>query len=117
MRTRRRPDPAQLAARLQAHVDDWAGHAPPRRPRLGHTADCPDNARPMPRSGRCRHCRAEALEAHGTRPAAGVVQALIASHPDRPSHPGPAVQEHACPRCYRPTTDDICDRCQPGGTT
>lgn len=32
-------------------------------------------------------------------------------------HPGPAVQEHACPRCYRPTTDDICDRCQPGGTT
>lgn len=121
MRTRRRSDPAALKAWLQAHVDDWGSHAPPRRPKLGHTADCPDNGRPMARSGRCRFCRAEALEAHGRRPVAGVVQALIASHPDRPRHPEPEpdrVQARACGRCYRPTTQpDLCDRCQPGGTT
>lgn len=116
MKTRRRT-PAELAAeataRAEAHADAWGDNAAPRRPKLGHTADCPDNGRPM---RRCGLCRAEALEAHGTRPAAGVVQALIASHPDRPRHPVP--EEHACPRCYRPTTSpDLCDRCQPGGTT
>lgn len=117
----RRRTPAELAAeataRASAHLEAWGDSAPPRRPRLGHTADCPDNARPMPRSGRCRHCRAEALEAHGTRPAAGVVPALLGSHPDRPRHPEPAVQERACSRCYRPTTTDLCDRCQPGEAT
>jgi hypothetical protein len=30
----------------------------------------------------------------------------------------PEPQERACSRCYRPTTSpDLCDRCQPGGTT
>lgn len=121
MKTRRRTVAelaAEAAARAAAHADAWGDNAPPRRPKLGHTADCPDNGRPMPRSGQCSHCRAEALEAHGTRPLAGVVRALIDSHPDRPRHPEPdRVVERACVRCYRPTTTDLCDRCQPGGTT
>lgn len=30
----------------------------------------------------------------------------------------PEPQQRACSRCYRPTTSpDLCDRCQPGGTT
>jgi hypothetical protein len=126
LHTRRRT-PAELAAeaaaRASAHAEDWGTCAPPRRPRQGHTADCPDNGRPMPRSGRCRFCRAEALEAVGRRPLAGVVRALIDSHPDRPRHPAPepdpAPEERACVRCYAPTVhpSGLCGRCQPGGTT
>ncbi|MER7002228.1 hypothetical protein ABT297_04155 [Dactylosporangium sp. NPDC000555] len=104
-----------LDARLQANVEDWGNHAPPRRPRLGHTADCPDNGRPMPRSGRCRFCRAEALGADPARSAWPVA----APTPARPSTAPERVAElRACtgPHCYRPTDhpSGLCDRCQPG---
>jgi hypothetical protein len=118
---RRRPNPEQLAARLQAHVEDWGSHAPPRRPQSGHTADCPDNGRPMPRSGRCRFCRAEALEALGRAVGPGLLRTFVDSHPDRPRHPepDPEPEERACARCYAPTVhhSGLCGRCQPGGTT
>lgn len=115
LRARMRDAVEGLGERLQALQDDWGNHAEPRRPQLGHLPSCPNLGRPM---RRCGWCRAEALEAHGRRAAAGVVRALIDSHPDRPRHPEPAIQERACSRCYRPTTlPDLCERCQPGGIT
>ena len=117
-RRRRRRTPAELAAEAlqcaQAHADNWGGNGPPRRPGLGHTADCPDNGRPMTRSGRCRFCRAEAL---GRRDVAGIVQAPTVGQPVNQPVDGPAVVERACSRCYRPTTNaELCDRCPPGDT-
>lgn len=127
-RRRRRRTPAELAGeavqRAQARADDWGSNGPPRRPRLGHTADCPNNGRPLPRKGPCRFCRAEALgrrEPHSTwRPArpGDTPGQLVPGEGDTPwPHQPPTVQERACSRCYRPTTQpDLCERCQPGGT-
>lgn len=95
-----------LAERLQGHLEDWGSNAAPRRPRLGHTADCPDNGRPLPRTGRCRFCRAEALE---RRPPAVADRAA--------SGVEPLTELRACTRCHRPTDhpSSLCDRCQTPG--
>lgn len=118
-RRRRRRTPSELAAeaqqRAQAHTDDWGSNAPPRRPRLGHTPDCPNNGRPM---RRCSWCRAENLGAEPGQPRlrlAGVVEALRS----QPSQPEPAAELRACTTCYRPTDHPtvLCDHCRPGEPT
>jgi hypothetical protein len=116
VKTRRRT-PAELAAEAvahaEAHADAWGDNAAPRRPKLGHTADCPNNGRPM---RRCGLCRAEQLGAHGTRPAAvGAVAVRAYLNAQRDPEP----EERACTRCYAPTVhpSGLCGRCQPGGTT
>lgn len=106
----RQRTPAELAAdavrHAQAQADAWGSHSGPRRPRLGHVADCPDNGRPLPRRGFCRFCRAEAL-------AASVPQIGADPHRNRPRHPEP--EQRSCSSCYAPTTNpDTCNRC--GGT-
>lgn len=97
---------AQLDERLRRQLEDWGNHAEPRRPRLGHTADCPNNGRPM---RRCRFCRAEQLGRRDqTPPAAGA--------PERSDlEAAPLAELRACTHCHRPTDHPsvLCDRCQP----
>lgn len=42
---------------------------------------------------------------------------LLAKFLGAPGEPYREPVQRACTRCYRPTIHDLCDRCQPGGTT
>lgn len=106
-----RRDPAQLAqaaiARAQALVDDWGRHGPPRRPRNGHTANCPNWAEPARWHSRCGLCWAETQG----RPEPSTVDTgarnglNVGAEKGRPPA-NPQVSElAACSRCYAPTTD------------
>lgn len=92
-----------LSDRLEALLADWGNHAPPRRPRMGHSRDCPNSGRPM---RRCAWCRAEALgRDDGTTPATPA---------DAPAAAQPLAELRACTTCYRPTDHPsvLCDRCR-----
>jgi hypothetical protein len=92
---------ADLDERLAALVDDWGRHAPPRRPRNGHRADCPDQH--LGHIRRCRHCIADVI---GREPRD--VKAIHELNEPRdfisaPVNTGPELRQ--CPRCYSPTTE------------
>lgn len=103
MRTRRNPvDLAQSAvARAQQLADDWGRHGPPRRPRNGHTANCPRWLEPVRWGRRCGLCWAEG---NGCEKPVIAITTTAATSVDMPA------ELRACPRCYRPTTspEDHC---------
>lgn len=94
MRAQRAAELAQEAiARAARHAEDWGSTAAPRRPRNGHTADCPRQMDPRFRGvGRCGLCWAES---NGQVPSSLV-----------PKEEVPQVSElRSCRRCFAPTTD------------
>lgn len=108
-RAQRAADAARGAVeRATGRAEDWGSNAAPRRPRNGHTADCPQQMEPIGRRGRCRFCWAQN---HAREPSFQVQKQEdqqvrgVNEPPNNISASVKAAELGACPRCYYPTTD------------
>lgn len=97
-----------LAERLAAILADWGSHGPPRRPRNGHTANCPNWLKPVRWGKRCGLCWAEG---NGATPSIQVTKEEVPQvrgvnePPNNISSPVKPPELRSCARCFYPTTD------------